>query len=68
MLERFCSLELFNLNPFLAPIPKNAQTHSNHSPATADELFEVVDHFVELALERIIVGTSGIYSSCSQSF
>ena len=29
-------------NPFKVPNPQNVQTHSNNSPATADELFEYV--------------------------
>ena len=33
-----------------APIPQNGETHSNSLSATADELFECVYHFVNLAL------------------
>ena len=31
---------------------QNGQTHSNNSPASADELFEC-DHFVELTLKEL---------------
>ena len=33
---------------------KNGQTHSNNSPAVADELLSVFDHFVGLALKGLI--------------
>ena len=36
-----------------APTLQNGQTHSNNSLATANELFEYVDHFVGLDLKRL---------------
>ena len=35
------------------PTPQDVQTHSNNSSAFADELFEVFDHFVGLALNGL---------------
>ena len=32
----------------------NGQTHSNNSSATADELFELFDHFLGLALKCFV--------------
>ena len=39
---------------------QNGQTHSNNSSAktNSDALFEVFDHFVGLALKRLIMGTN----------
>ena len=40
------------ITPLLAKYPQIGQTHSDNSWATADKLFERVDHFVGLALKE----------------
>ena len=40
------------LNP-LSVNPRNGQTHSNNSSATADEFLSVCDHFVGLAIKGL---------------
>ena len=50
-----------------ATIPKNSQTHSNISSATADELFEL-DNFVGLALKGLkLILPTGFYHGFAMS-
>ena len=41
--------------PLQASTPQNGQTYSENLPATADELFECVYHFVVMVLKGLMI-------------